>query len=285
MAIVFNPPTFSEVINLILPVAIEWEGDYWTIDRWRRSYLQQVTETRREKDALKTFNRFTASLLQGFRTKHKDFEPRIERMNRKFTSFDDINGESIFTLLKEEGYSFVTRGVQVVLDAKVIVEQPSFVWEDYFLQAEAEYETGHQDDAFLSISGVGLKVRDFALKQFSNRWCAIDRNVTRVLRETGLILHGYDQPSYGDDPTNKKNYVFMQQLLVRFAKESGWTPGSTRGFSPGEIDSMFWFFGHGICTARPICKDCPNSVICITPARSSYNRERQPRQQPGSYAP
>ena len=264
MTEITNLPVFSDIVDLLLPVTIEWESEDWTIERWRDEYIGQVRRTRQEQDKLKVFNRFSASLVQGFRTKHKDFEPRIDRMNHRFKSFDDISSESVYALLSEEGYSFLTRGVQVIIEAKSLVEPPSFIWEDYFRRAELACDGDRQDDMFLGISGVGLKVRDFALKQFSTCWCAMDRHVTRVLQRTGLILHGQGEPGYGDDPTNNKNYAFMQSLLVRFSKESGWCPGATNGYSPGEIDSMFWFFGHGVCTAKPLCQRCPVAGICIT---------------------
>ena len=85
-----------------------------------------------------------------------------------------------------------------------------------------------------------------------------------MIRRTGLLLHGYGQPDIGTSPA--ENYNFLQGLIINFSEESGWLLGSTNGYSPKEIDAMFWFFGNekGICKGKPECYRCPIKEMCLT---------------------
>lgn len=283
---IYEPPEISRVIELLLPVQLEWEGESYTIDEWRKKTVKETVENRKQ-NKITIFNRFTSALLEGFRTRGKDYGPRIELMNKYIHDFPDVTNSKIQKILIENNYSLKNRGLEVVLNARKIVESPSFQWQQYFCDAEREYETGYGNDNFLRITGVGRKVRDFALSEFSTCFCAIDSHLADLIRRTGLLLYGYGQPDFGTSPT--ENYNFLQRLIIQFSKESGWAIGASKGYSPKEIDAMFWFFSNekGICKGRPECFRCPIKDICLTfqnwkstpiKPKSELRRERQEKQ-------
>jgi hypothetical protein len=203
-------------------------------------------------------------LLEGYRTKGKDYGPRIALMNQYFKDFAGITEASVKEVLEKNNYPLKDRGKTVVLEAAEIARQPSFGWEDYFIKAEVEFKNGFRDDDFQKIKGVGNKVRDFALSEFSVYYCAIDRHVADILCRTGLILYGYGQPDFGTSAT--ENYAFLQNLIIQFAEQSGWPSNPSIGYSPKEIDAAFWLFGNetGVCKGRLECYHCPLTRICLT---------------------
>lgn len=259
----YSPPSFIELMNLLLPFSILWEGNQYTVDQWRHKAIDEVNHDRKQ-GKLTIFNKFASALLEGYRTKGKDYGPRIELMNQHFQDFNDVTENNISEILIKNNYSLKDRGLKVVLDAVMIVKQPSFQWEEYFTKAEAEFRNGYKDDDFLTIKGVGNKVRDFALSEFLVYYCAIDRHVADIMRRTGLVLHGYGQPEFGTSAT--ENYDFLQKLIIQFAEESGWPSNPSNGYSPKEIDTAFWFFGNetGVCKGRLECYRCPLTSICLT---------------------
>lgn len=260
---IYKPPDFSKIINLLLPLTLSWEGRTYTINDRRQKILREVKENRKQSK-IGIFNRFVSALLEGFRTKGKDYEPRIELMNKYFHDFSDVTEENIQQVLTANNYSLRKRGLEIILSARKIIEPSSFQWEQYFYEAEKKYEDGFVTDNFLKIKGVGKKVRDFALSEFSTFYCAIDRHVADVIRRTGLLLYGYGQPDFGTSPT--ENYDFLQRLVIKFSKETGWASDSSQGYSPKEIDTMLWFFSQegGICKGRPGCFRCPIKDLCLT---------------------
>ena len=251
----YNPPKFSKVIELLLPLELPWGGQTYTIDEWRRKTKREVQENRRH-DKIKIFNRFVSALLEGFRARGEEYDPRIALMNKYIHDFSAVTTGRIQQILAENHYPLPKRGLEVILSGRKITEPSAFQWEQYFCEAENKYESGYMDDVFLKIKGVGKKVRDFALSEFSLFYCAIDRHLADVIRRTGLLLYGYGQPDFGTSPT--KNYEFLQRLLIQFSKQSE--------YSPKEIDTMLWFFSNknGICKGRPECSRCPIKNICLT---------------------
>lgn len=225
--------------------------------------MSEVQENRKQTK-IGIFNRFVSALLEGFRTKGKDYGPRIELVNKYFHHFCDVTERNIQQVLIANNYSLKNRGLEIILSARKIVEPSSFQWEQYFYKAERRYKNGYVTDNVLKIKGVGKKVRDFALSEFSTFYCAIDRHVADVIRRTGLLLYGYGQADFGTSPT--ENYDFLQRLVIKFSKETGWAPDSSQGYSPKEIDTMLWFFSQekGICKGRPECFRCPVKDLCLT---------------------
>lgn len=258
----YELPEFKEILELLLPLEVSLDNRTQTIDDWRKEYLKDVY-IRRKQSKIEIFKRFVSALLERV-TPGKNYLQRIETMNRYINNSSDITEDKIRRVLEESKYRFKESGLHVVLQAKLIIDKNSFQWENYFLEAERNYENGYLSDSFLRIRGVKNKVRDFAISEFSTSYCAIDRHISEILLRTGLILHGYGSFDFGANPSEKKDYGFLRKLLIGFAKQTGWQPSSNQGFSPGEIDRILWLFGQSICKRKPKCDNCPIRDVCLT---------------------
>jgi endonuclease III len=195
----------------------------------------------------------------------ESWQRRLNSFQKSFVSFEAITDESISKVLGEAGYRFPKDGLAVVNDAKRIVTAPTFTWSSYIRQAEQFYETDFRDDQFLRIRGVGLKTRDLAISELSDRFAAMDLHVVRVISRTGLLVHGYGIRSISTDVSKESGYMFFHTLILKLARRTGW-PGS--GYSPGEIDRMIWNFGRAVCNDRPNCTSCPLAETCLTSTRA-----------------
>lgn len=269
MASIDEAPDVSELIALMLPTTIQFEGKPYTIEEWRRRVLNEV-RTGRKQGKMVIFNKYVSGLLEGYGTRGEYQEnQRRQLMSNRLLNFLDVTKENVYQILVENKKFGKEKGVRIVMGAKEIVEPDSFDWEDYFKRAEAHYTDGFKNDDFLKIKGIGSttkvsKTRDYAISQFSEYYCAIDRNVARLLTRTGLILHGYGELTFGTSAT--ENYEFMKLLIDCFSKDFlGWEPISSKGYSPKEIDAMFWLFASnsGICRSEPQCNACPINKICL----------------------
>ena len=227
-----------------------------TIEKWRKAYLKQISRNRRES-SIRIFNIFTMNLLlRAMRgEKGKDI---FREMNKEFKAFSDITKSRVKNVLKRIGYRWgVKNGTEVILRAKeIILKNYRGNWEKYFKEAERKYQENFPDDPFLTIPNVSFKVRDLALSCFSKFYSANDIHVVRVITRTGLLLYGYGDINIGTNPNDKKEYFFLRRLIIKLSKESG--------YSPGELDRIFWHFGKSVCNARPNCKTCPIGDICLT---------------------
>jgi len=220
-----------------------------TIEDWRLGYRVQLDRRRGEPDVA-IFARFASALLQR-QMRGETYETRATIFLREFQTYAELTDERVAAALAEAGYRFPDQGRQVVMEVKKLVAKPGFSWRDYFAEAEANYESNFRNDDFLRIKYVGYKTRDFALSEFSDRFVAIDMQVRKVILRTGLV-------------TSDRGYLFMHDLVVGLSKQTGW-PGA--GYSPGEMDRMFWLFGRSICTAEPRCSNCPVREVCLTGGR------------------
>jgi endonuclease III len=267
----YDAPKFSEMMDMLSPKQLTWNGQSYSIGDWgQRRHGEIVRINRTKTSEIEVFSTFVSGLLHG-RADTGKYRERIDLMGNCFGSLSDITEAKVREVLISNRYYGLDRGINVILEAKRLAMKTkeeygavSFPWELYFLKAEAEYQSGFDDDPFLDIKGVGRKVRDFALAQFSLHYCAIDRHVSRFIARTGLLLHGYGDPDLGTNPADEGNYKFMQRLVIQFSKETGWSPGSCSGWAPSAIDASVWFFGQGICGANPSCLECPIGGLCLT---------------------
>ena len=135
-------------------------------------------------------------------------------------------------------------------------------WGKYVLEAEAEHADNFRKDPFLTIKGVGFKVRDLALSNFSVKYIANDLHIVRVSTRLGLLNYGFDlfRPGIemGNNPNNNNHYSFLNRL---FKKLSESTDGK---YLPVDIDKTFWHFGRTICNDKPKCRECPVMGDCLT---------------------
>ena len=145
---------------------------------------------------------------------------------------------------------------------KELLTAPGFSWPGYFAQAEAKWQDGFEDDPveLKRVKGIGDKVRDFALSEFSDYYCAPDLHVCRMMARTGLILHGL-----GDPGISTVGYGFVRRVIQELARETGF-PGGHDALSPAHIDRMFWYYGQdrSCCGAKPECSECPADDVCLT---------------------
>ena len=245
----FQAPSPLDLIERMKGVRAQVADVTKTIEDWRLGYRVQLDRRRGEPDVA-IFARFASALLQR-QMRGETYETRATIFLREFQTYAELTDERVAAALAEAGYRFPDQGRQVVMEVKKLVAKPGFSWRDYFAEAEANYESNFRNDDFLRTKYVGYKTRDFALSEFSDRFVAIDMQVRKVILRTGLVR-------------SDRGYLFMHDLVVGLSKQTGW-PGA--GYSPGEMDRMFWLFGRSICTAKPRCTRCPVGEVCLTGRR------------------
>jgi len=233
-----------------------------TIEDWRLDYRAQLDRGRVASDGA-ILSRFASALLERQMT-GEAYERRTAIFLKEFRTYAELTEERVTGALAEAGYRFPNQGRQVMMEVKRLVTKPDFSWRRHFEEAEANYQSNFRNDDFLRIKYVGYKTRDFALSEYSDRFVAIDMQVGKVILRTGLFLHGYGDPRVDAHYTSDRGYLFMHGLVLKLCKQTGW-PGA--GYSPGEMDRMFWLFGRSICTAKPRCTRCPARELCLTGGR------------------
>jgi adenine-specific DNA glycosylase len=53
----------------------------------------------------------------------------------------------------------------------------------------------------------------------------------------------------------------LPDLVLGLARQTEWPEA---GYSPREIDRVFWHFGRAVSKATPNCANCPLTGICLT---------------------
>jgi len=258
-----NAPELTDVLERVGEVKSSLYGTTRTISEWRQQYLRGV-ERARQASEIEVFGRFVGGGLLEVAMLGEAYERRIEKFPSFFRSYDDISEGRVQEFLRAVRYRFPPAGLAVVMKAKDIVTAPGFSWPRYFEEAERHYREDFPDDTFRRIKHVGYKTRDLGLSEFSTSFVAMDLHVTRVTARTGLLLHGYGDPDITTNQLTERGYLFLHRLLLRLSESTGWPDG---GYSPGEIDRMFWYFGRALCGARPRCSTCPLARVCVTATR------------------
>lgn len=227
-----------------------------SIEKWRKNYLEEIFQNRKAKPIQK-FNMFAMNLLMRAFSGEKGVKI-YQKMDKSFKNFDDVTKNRIEVLLGKTGYRWgAKKGSQVVISAKqLLFERYQGNWERYFNEAEKKYKENFLDDPFLKIPNVSFKVRDLALSCFSKFYSANDVHVVRTITRSGLLVYGYGDINLGNNPGDIKHYLFLHRLIIKLSKESG--------YSPGELDRIFWLFGKDVCSAKPKCSKCPISKMCLT---------------------
>jgi len=258
----FQAPSSLDLIEHMKSVPAKMADVTKTIEDWRLDYQVQLDRRRGASDGA-ILSRFASALLERQMT-GEAYERRTAIFLREFRTYAELTEERVTAALAEAGYRFPNQGRQVVMEVKKLVTKPVFSWRRYFEEAEANYQSNFRNDDFLRIKYVGYKTRDFALSEYSDRFVAVDMQVGKVILRTGLFLHGYGDPRVDAHYTSDRGYLFMHALVLKLSKQTGWP---SAGYSPGEMDRMFWLFGRSICTAKPRCTRCPAREICLTGGR------------------
>jgi thermostable 8-oxoguanine DNA glycosylase len=258
-------PNINLLMKGVLPVKASFVGDYihpalgktatQTIEQWRLNYLKELKLNNSFSDFEK-FKVFIVSLL--LRASKGEVGGKLyDAFNDKIKEFSDLNKESIKIVLRDSGYRFQNQATETVLNSKeLLFNKYQGKLDKYFKEAKENYRNNFPNDDFLKIKGVSFKVRDLALSCFLKEYSANDFHVVDVLARTGLILYGYGDLNFGTNPNNGKNYLFLRNSIIKISKQTG--------YSPGEIDRIFWHFGRAVCKNKPLCGECPIKNICLT---------------------
>jgi len=258
-------PEIKKILKKILPIEATFTGDFirpvlgktaiQSIEKWRLSYLEEL-KLNNSKNDIGKFNTYITCLLMQ-RTSGNVAGRLYEHLESRVRSFNDVTNKNIDEILIIIGYSLQQRGVEIILKfKKLFLEELNSDWGRYLNKAKNDFKNNFIEDEVLNIRGVGFKVRDLALSCFLKDYPAIDFHIVDVLLRTGLLVYGYGDFNFGTNPGNKKNYLFLRNLIVKLSCESG--------YSPGELDRIFWHFGRTICKSRPLCEKCPIKKDCLT---------------------
>ena len=258
-------PSVVEIAQRLLPAPVEFQADGQKQTRPLREWVdadRADARRRREKDSdHEVFVRFAAALLER-NVSGGSYIKRLEVFARDLGDPRTLTEERAETMLRSSGYRFPPTGAATLMAVKELLTAPGFSWSGYFAEAEAQWADGFEDDPLKlkQVKGIGDKVRDFALSEFSDYFCAPDLHVCRMMARTGLILHGYGDPGF-----STVNYGFVRRVVQKLAKETRF-PGAADALSPTHIDRMFWYYGQDVrrCGATPKCDECPANDVCLT---------------------
>jgi len=258
-------PDIKRLVKNILPAIATFTGDFihpalgktatQSIEQWRLNYLEEI-KLNNSKSNIGKFNVFITGLL--LRIASGESGARLyDSLEEKIVDYGDINTKNIKNVLRITGYRFPQQGLETVLNFKnLFLEKHKGQWASYLNEAKINYKNNFKEDEVLKIKGVGLKVRDLALSCFLKEYSANDVHVVRVLVRSGLLVYGYGNINIGTNSSKEEDYLFMRKLIINLSDESG--------FSPGELDRIFWHFGRTICKKTPVCQNCPTKDICLT---------------------
>ncbi len=253
-------PEPGDILARIADVQATLNEEQRSIAEWRAVYRRDLATARQRHD-IAIFNSFINSLLEQA-TRGETWRGRANIIQRVFLTLDNVTEANARQVLAEASYRWgPEKGASVIMAAKRLVTEQGFAWTTYIDRAEHRYESNFLEDDFLRIKQVNFKTRDLALSELSEKFVAIDLHIIRVTTRTGLLLYGYGDPRITTDVSRPPGYLFFHGLMLKLARHTGW-PGA--GYSPGEIDRMFWHFGRTLCRVTPQCEDCPLANICLT---------------------
>ncbi len=245
-----NLPNFQKIMDSIQDIESSFDNQTIPIKDRIKKETNDIIKNRNLSD-IEIFVIFAGNLLMRF-TKG-DVSPAIlETLGMGLSSMDDIKEDKLNQIIpKIRGYRFKNSAAQILLDAKKIFrEYYNSDWNKYFLDAEKNSKNNFLDDPFLKIKNVSYKVRDLALSCFSKHFIAVDMQIAKILKRTGLICYSYKfNLEVGTDLTNKYEYLNLRKLLYNLSKKST--------YSLLEIDRSFWHFGRVVCKSKPKCNLCP----------------------------
>ena len=102
-------------------------------------------------------------------------------------------------------------------------------WQKYFSEAEENRKDNFLSDKLLLIKGIGLKVRNLALSNFSPHFVAVDIHVGRVIDRIGFFRDRIN--------SRKMNLRYLYSFVTALAEETEYQ------YSETDFDRIFWHFG------------------------------------------
>lgn len=262
-------PDINIVITSIQQVESKFDGISKPISEWvneHREYIRKnksLLESKSDENDIKIL----ITLLNDFLMRSMSGErgSKIKTaLENNLKEANDLHKKNYHLTLIEAKYRFVKDGTFVMnAVAEYFSKELKWNWISYFSDADSYHKTNFTEDELLKIKGLKFKVRDLALSNFNPNYAANDLHIVRVSTRLGLLNYGFDlladsELEMGNDPSNKKNYLFLHRL---FLKLSDYTD---KKWLLADFDRSFWHFGRTICNDKPKCNACPVNDICLT---------------------
>jgi len=275
-------PDINNLLKKMIQVTSVFDGEKKTINdrvqehRKRIKSYQNLLDHRNEETDIKILLYMLTDLL--IRAMRGERGSKVyQALREKIKSKEDLAEQNYKSILKKAQYRWgIKTGVQIISDVVNFFSNTlKWNWKKYFADAEKFRETDFQEDELLKIKHIGFKVRDLAVSNFNRNYVANDLHVVRVMTRIGLLNYGFDIPLYkdlemGNNPGNKKNYLFLHKLVLHLSHLTN------NNYFPADLDKIFWSFGRSICKNRPKCKSCPISEFCLT--GQSYHKYKNKEQ-------
>lgn len=262
-------PHFQSTLDSLQSLDTKYDNQTNAIEEWVKNHRHSITRNRNlamgadEGSQVQVLHIFLTDFLMSF-VKGERGKMLRNSIERNIRSFSDINSGQIKKIIQESSYRWGLGKGQPLIEeiVRIWTEKYQRNWGKYVLDAEAGFENNFSADPFLKIKGIGFKVRDLALSNFSVQYIANDLHIVRVSTRLGLLNYGFDlvgpKVEMGNNPGNDNHYRFLNRL---FKKLSGSTNGK---YLPVDIDKTFWHFGRTICDNKPKCEVCPVRGECMT---------------------
>jgi len=254
-------PNVKELISQILEKKYSDKDKKQTksINGWVEKDIEDRKERREKWDKNEKFFWLVQCFLARAQSPPNLCKPLLEYVQK----IENINEESIIKAIEEykKRDEYKNRWgneitVKIIEDAKKVLHKHyKDDCEIYFDKAEKEFDEFIKADKkngidhFLEIKGIGLKLRDYALSDFSEKYLAVDTNLLKALNHTGLILYKY--PYKISLRLFEIDYKNIQQLCLKFASELN--------KPPQWLDRVLFHFGKEFCDV----KNC-NVSECLT---------------------
>lgn len=265
-----NLPDIKKVISLLVNIESSFDGETHKIQKWvekNRDSIRErnkLIEEKSDKNDIKILIFLLTDLL--IRAMKGEIGTKVfNELQKLIKTKKDLNYENYVRILKNVNYRWgAERGAKVIEKvANLFANEYNWNWAVYFNDAEKYFDNNFIKDKLLKIKYVKFKVRDLALSSFNKNYIANDLHVVRVITRIGLLNYGFtflrdNNLEMGNDPDNKKNYLFLHKLILKLSKLT------YNEYSPADLDRIFWHFGRSICKAKPNCSICPIKDICLT---------------------
>ena len=261
-------PDINFIIERLLPEITNFDKPPKTIEQCVNENRQTIAksilliENRSDSNDIEILKMWFVNLLM--RSVNADVAKKLETsINEQIKTKDDLNEKVLNNILKDSHYRWHNDGVQVMMDVVKYFKEHNWNWKEYFEEANNCHTENFPDDKLLEIKHVSYKVRDLALSCFNHNYIANDIHIVRVATRLGLLNYGFDlfpdsKIEMGNNPADRKHYLFLHKLFVELSKLTD------NKYSLSDLDRIFWYFGREICTHDPNCKVCPIRDMCLT---------------------
>jgi hypothetical protein len=259
-------PDIDGVIQRIVGVQSTVGGETKSIQDWVNEHKQYIETNRArvsrpsDRNDIKTLLILISDLLQ--RATQGTVLPQLRAEIR---AKEDLRSDAYARALRAAGYRWVEEGRRVISEAvDYFARELNWNWREYFAAADKNCEAMFENDYLLTIKCVKFKVRNLALSNFSRRYAAFDRHLTRVVARIGILNYGFDllgdrEVDIGTDLSDRKTFRFFHRLFMKLSDLTD------RRYEPVDLDKIFWHFGRTVCTAkRDKCSVCPIQQDCLT---------------------